>query len=477
MLRILTAGAIAALIALSAAATLQAQPSAQPGEPGSQAGQQGAPGQHESGPPGQGAPRERPPENPAELEQKSRQAYADGKYLPFYIANLKLHKMRPHVPEYMINLVRASALLEKSNTAYYYMHTMQQQGLSFDFNSTEDTRSIRGTQAYDYMNNLMIEANKPAGEGAVAVTLPGPSEDYGALAWDASRERLLVGTIREGKLLAVADDGSVEVLLQATDTNGLWSITGLAVDAGRQRLWISSAASPAFKAFSEADTNRAALFEFNLGTLEPIGRSYVPVDALQHQLGSVAYTGDGDVFVIDTVTPIVYRKVPGKDRLEAFVSSSQLAGFSDLAVTPDGSRLFVADPIMGVFLVDPKAQSASMLAGPDNLNLAGIEGIAYADGKLFVVQGGITPQRLMRLALDPMGAAVTEVGPMAIALETFDGPSRAAVRGSDLYYFANQGGASADDSLVIMRTALDAGGSIQPLELEQLERALQRQPE
>lgn len=477
MLRRLTAGVVVALIALSAGATLQAQPSAQAGEPGSQAGQQGAAGQDESGPSGQGAPRGRPPENPAELEQKSRQAYADGQYLPFYIANLKLHKMRPHVPQYMINLVRASALLEKSNTAYHYMHTMQQQGLSFDFNSTEDTQNIRGTQAYDYMNNLMIEANKPAGEGVVAVTLAGSPQDYGALAWDASRERLLVGTIREGKLLAVADDGSTEVLLQANDDNGLWSITGLAVDADRQRLWVSSSASAAFEGFSAADANRAALFEFDLATMELIGHSYVPVDALHHQLGSVACTGNGDVFVIDTVTPIVYRKVPGKNRLEAFVSSSHLARFGDLAVTPDGSRLFVADPIMGVFLVDPKAQRASMLSGPDTLNLAGIEGIAYADGKLFVVQGGITPQRLMRLALDPMGAAVTEVSPMAIALEPFDGPSKAAVRGGDLYYFANQGSAAADEEAVIMRTALDAGGSIQPPDLEQLERALQRQPE
>jgi DNA-binding beta-propeller fold protein YncE len=473
MLRKLTAGAVAALIALSAVAPLQAQ-QARP-ESGPEAGQKAAPdtAQGANQPPPQGARSERPPEDAAELEEQSRKAYADGKYLPFYIANLKLHKMRPHVPQYMINLVRASALLEKTNTAYHYMHMMQQQGLSFDFNSTDDTLSIRGTQAYDYINNMMIEADAPAGEGTVAVTLPGPPRDYAALAWDPSRERLLVGTIREGKLLAVAADGSTETLLQAGDDNGLWSITGLAVDAARERLWISSAASPAFDAFSAADQNRSALFEFDLGTLELLGHSYVPVDALQHRLGSVAVTGDGEVYVIDTATPIVYRKVPGKDRLEAFVASEQLAGFSDLAVTPDNSRLFAADPVMGVFLVDPKAQQAAMLGGPDNLNLAGIGGIAYADGQLFTVQGGIAPQRLMRLGLDATGVAVAEVSPMAVALEPFDGPRLATIRGGDLYYFANQGAASAEAGAIIMRTALDAGSSIQPPNLEQLERALQ----
>lgn len=464
MLRILTAGAFAALIALSPCATVQAQQAQDP----MQTQDQGRAPRQEARP-------QKPPEDPGVLEQQSRQAYADGKYLPFYIANLKLHNMFPYVPQYMINLVRASALLGKTSTAYHYMHTMQQQGLSFDFNSTDDTQNIRSTQAYDYMNNLMIDAGNPAGEGEVAVTLPGPPQDYGAMAWDPGRERLLVGTVREGKVLAVADDGSSEVLLEASDANGLWSITGLAVDSRNERLWISSSASPAFEGFSPADKNRAALFEFDLGTLELLGHSFVPVDALQHYLGSVAVTDEGDVYIIDTATPIIYRKVKGENRLEAFVASSQLVGFTDLAVTPDNSRLFAADPVKGVFLVDPKAKQATMMGAPENLNLAGIEGIAYADGQLFVVQGGITPQRLMRLSLDSDGLSVEQVAPMAIALEPFDWPRQAAIGAGALYYFANQGAGEEDQGAIVMRTALDAGDTIRPPDLEQLERALKPQ--
>lgn len=457
MLRKLTAGALAASLALSPYASLLAQQAPEEGRA-----------------PPQAAADQRPPEDPAKLEEQSRQAYADGKYLPFYIANLKLHKMHPHVPQYMINLVRASALLGKLNTAYHYMHMMQQQGLSFDFNSTEDTRMIRQTEAYEYMNSLLIEAGNPAGEGSVAVTLPGSPQDYGALAWDASRERLLLGTESDGKLLAVADDGSSELLLEASDANGLWSITGLAVDSANQRLWVASSASPAFERFSPGDNNRAALFEFDLRTLELLGRSFVPVDALPHRLGSVAVTGAGDVYIVDTLVPIIYRKVSGENRLEAFVASNQLVGFTDLAVTPDDSRLFASDPVMGVFVVDPKAQQATMLGVPDNLNLAGIEGLEYADGQLFIVQGGISPQRLLRLSLDAAGLAVEEITPMAIALEPFAWPRQAALRGGDLYYFANQGAGSDEDGAIIMRTPLEAGAAIQPPDLEQLQRSLQQ---
>jgi hypothetical protein len=191
----------------------------------------------------------------------------------------------------------------------------------------------------------------------------------------------------------------------------------------------------------------------------------------------VAVTGDGQAYVIDTETPIVYRKVSGENRLEAFVASDQLVGFSDLAVTPDNSRLFAADPLMGVFVVDPQAQQAAMLGGPDTLNLAGIGGIEFADGKLYIVQGGITPQRLLRLALDDTGSTVAEVSPMAISLEPFDAPRLSTIRGGELLYFANQGSGSAEAGAIIMRTALDAGGSIQPPDLEQLKRALQPRAE
>lgn len=476
MTRILTAGAAAALIALSFCTPLAARQDTAPA-PVLQTQTQASAPQKDAGP-GQApqAAQAKPPEDPAELEEKSRQAYAAGEYLPFYIANLKLHKMFPYVPQYLVNLVRASALLEKYNTAYHYMFTMQQQGLSYDFNSTEDTASIRGTQAYDYLNNLMIEAGQPNGAGTVAATLPGSPQDYAAIAWDPSRDRLLLGTVVEGKLLALAADGSVETLLQADDTNGLWSLTGLAVNPDTNRLWVATTALPEFGQLSPADRNRASLVEFELDSLEVVGRYHVPVGAQAHALGSVAVTADDHVYVIDTLAPVVFSKAPGQDRLEAFVSSDRLVGFTDLAVTPDNSRLFVADPVVGVFLVDPRGKHAALLAGPDNLNLGGVDGIAYADHQLFVVQGGIAPQRIMRLELDDAGAQVASVSPMAIALEPFNWPRLAAVQGGDLVYLANQGGGDAVDGAIVMHTPLDAGAALEAPDADDLKRALQAQP-
>lgn len=403
------------------------------------------------------------------LEERSREAFAKGDAQAAYEANLQLHELRPHAGDYMYDIVRAAALQDRKTEAYEMMLTMQRQGLSYDFNQTDDTLSIRKTEVYVYINDLMVEAGKPAGEGALAFSLPGRPADYQSIAWDSSRGKFLIGTAEEGTLLAVAEDGSTEVLLQAGKGNGLWSINGLAVDAGRNRLWISSAATAKYKNFLPTDQSHGALFEFNLETLELVQEYFLPIDPLPHELGSLALTDDGHVYVIDRALPVVYRKAPDGDRLEAFVGSTELVSFSDVAVAPDNSRLFVADRVKGVFVVDPIAEQATMLGAPDNLNLSGIEGIEYAAGNLVIIQGGFKPQRLMRLKLAASGSAVDTVAPMAVALPQFDRPGIGAVLGNALYYFANSGAGEGDDGLLVLRTSLDAGQAIVPPDIRKFQ--------
>ena len=410
----------------------------------------------------------RKPEDVAELETQSNQAYAEGNFLRYYIANKKLHNQRPFVAEYMINLVRACARLDKMSTAYYYMLQMQQQGLSYDLNQFEDTASIRGTEAYDYMNKLMIEAGQSDGDGEVGFTLEGKPSDYRAIAWDPNHGRLLAGTEAAGKLLAVSHDGDTTVLLEADENNGLWSIKGLAVDAPRNRLWISSSATPDFADYSPAYRNRNALYEFDLDTMRQVARFNLPDDGVDHDLGSIAVTADGTVFVIDEKTPMVYIKTVNGDALEPFVTSPVLVSLSDIAVSPEDGRLYVADRVKGVFVVDPIKEQSAMLSGPENLNLGGITGIEYQDGKLFVVQGEFSPQRVMRLELDDGGYVVKTVSPMAIALPPFDGPGHSTLADGVVYYLANAESGSPEGPAQVMRTALDAGSQIESPEAREI---------
>lgn len=416
----------------------------------------------------------KPPESIASLEQRAAKAHQEERWVSWYSASMKLHKRRPDAPEYVVDIVRAAAMAGQQRTAYNYMLELQKQGLSYDFNTFSETESIRGTEAYDYINDLMVEAGKPSGAGEVVFEMKLPPISLGDITWDESREKFLVGTRDEGKVLAVDKKGRFETILQADGKNGLWSIDGLAVDVANNTLWVSSSASPAFNNFSPADANKGALYSFQLDTLKLKARYGLPADGLPHNLGSIAVTDKGDVYVIDRAVPIVYRKPAAGSILEPFGGSPDLVALTDIAVTPDNSRIFVTDAVMGILLIDPIAQRMAKLEAAENLNMYGIYGIEYVDRELVITQSGISPQRIIRLTLDEYGAAVEAVAPMATALEAFDTPGVGTLRGDQLFYFANHGSMSDSENLVLMSTPLDSGVEVKPPDQALFEKAMKQ---
>lgn len=409
------------------------------------------------------------------LEQQSKEAFEAEKWSKVYVANLKLNKLRPGERDYVVNAVRACGMLDRKSTAYHLMLEMQKEGMTFNFNHAPETEQIRGTEAYEYINDLLVDAGKPAGVGMPVFTLQGNPADYAAIAWDPSREKFLVGTKEKGEILAVTDTGEFEVLIEAGSENGPGSVAGLAVNSEKNRLWVSGSGFPAREGDSDRDENRGVLVEFNLESLEPIGRYGLPADSMAHEIGSMAVSDNGTVYVIDRETSFIYRKVPGGKQLEPFFSGPDLVELTDIAVVEDDSRLFVSDAAKGVLVIDPVAEQAAFLSGPESINLAGALGIEYQAGQLFVVQGAFTPQRVVRLALDnASGSIVESISPMANALEVFNRPGIGTIRDNDLFYFANTGDAEGSGAILVS-TPLDAGTEVAPPEMDVYEEALRSQ--
>ena len=408
------------------------------------------------------APRQAPPMlTPAEVEEQRRlaaESYAAGEHLKYVQSIMRLRNARPYEPEYMEGMVIGGALLSRPKTAYSYMHKMQQQGLTYDFNQTDDTQSIRSTEVYTYINSLLIKAAEPFGESKVVFDLPKDSSWPEAMAWDEGSERLLVGTQEGGKIMALTLDGKVSELLSADKKNGMHAIYGLAVDAERNRLWVSSAATPAFGKLADEDLGRTALLEFDLESLELLNRFEPKSDRGPHLLGSLVLTPAGDVYVLDRSKPVLLLKPAASEVLEPFMANDQLTRFRDLAISDKGDKLYVADANLGILVVDLEQQVAGLLAGPESLNLGAISGLDYSNGRLFVLQDGIAPQRLQRLDLDPSGTSAANIILLASGLEQYQGPSFGRVHGEDVYYFAggNLGpGAEGDIKPVILSTPVE----------------------
>jgi len=406
-----------------------------------------------------------------ELRRQAQQASIDKNYAALRDALEELHRQRPNNSDYMYQLVLAYALLDDKQPAFNIMLQMQRQGLSYDFNQAPESANLRGLQLYDYLNDLMVGAGQPVGVAEPVVTLDSKIELPETIAWDPQRERFLVGTITHGQILAVSKEGDTEELLRASDENGIWGIQGLAVDAERNRLWVSSAANPQFSGYSPVDKGKSILFEFRLDDMELLHRYWVPVDGRPHSLGKLAVAPDGDVYAADALLPMVYVKEAEKDRLRPFFAAGSLVSLRGLALSDDGKMLYVADYEMGVAVIDIEAGQTYMLNTPNTLNLGGIDGLNFWQGQLVVIQSGIRPQRLMSLELDENRLGVSNIAPLAVALDSLDYPSYGTVVGDDLYFFANTHRAGSGDEpgeVTIARTPLDEAPQIIDPEAERL---------
>ncbi len=398
------------------------------------------------------------PQSVPSLLVKANKAYAAKDYLALRKTLEQLHALRPNNGEYMYQLVIAHALLDEKTPAYDLMLHMQQQGLSYDFNKTEATRNIRDTEVYDYVNDLMVMAGNPVGESENVFELPARVAIPETMVWDESRQKFLIGTVSDGSIFAVDEAGQITELLKANSQNGMWAVLDILIDQPRNRLWVSSAAIPAFSGFDPADKGRSALFEFDLDSLQLVRRYPVPVDGRPHVLGSMVLSPNGDIFIVDRVLPLVYTKPANEQNLKVLLASGDMASMRGVAMQPDGNVMYVADREMGILVIDVKGHRAMKLITPETLNLGGIDGLYLWNNRLVVIQNGNKPQRLMRLQLDASGTKVEAVRPLAVAQTAFDNPSYGTIKGEDIYYFANSQTTMNDKqkTITVLRTPLDS---------------------
>ncbi len=410
------------------------------------------------------------PENVPALLTRVNAAYAAKDYLTFRKTLESLHKLRPNNSDYMYQLVIAHALLNEKGQAYELMLGMQQQGLAYDFLESEHTQSIQGTEVFDYVNDMLKIAGKPVGAAEPVFVLPDAVVMPETIAWDESRQKFLIGTVAEGQILAVGKDGQVSELLKAGPENGMWAIFDILVDEPRNRLWVTSASTPGYLRFDPVEKDRSALFEFDLKTLGFIRRHPVPVDGRPHILGSMTIGPNGAIYIADRVLPLIYSKPAGEDGLKAILVLKEMVSQRGIAMQPDGRIMYVADREMGIIAVDLEGKQARLLEVPGTFNVGGIDGIYLNNNRLFVIQNGISPQRVMRLQLDSSGTKVASVAPLAVALPEFDLPSFGTIEGEDLYYFANSqsvGKQGSQKPVAVVRSSLNSSVELVKPEMEQ----------
>lgn len=412
------------------------------------------------------------PESVPQLQRFGGMAYEQKKYRAFVKIMEKLHQLRPLNTGYMYQLALAYALVDNKSAAYNQMLKLQQQGASYDFSSTEDSNNIRGTEVYDYLNKMLIQAGEPIGAVETMFTLDRSVVLPEAIDWDPVNEVFLLGTVSDGKILRLDMEGKTSTLFQANADNGMWSIYDIKVDESRGIFWVSTAAVRSYKGYQQHDYGRSALFKFDLKSGKLLERLPMELDGNPHLFANIALADDGSVYVADSQVPVIYVLKPGAKSAKIFLVASDLLSIRSLVFNKDNSYLYLSDYSKGLFIVNMATGQLRAPLMEDTLNTSGIDGMYRWKDSLVVIQNGFHPSRVLRLQLNEKGTEIIDMAPLAVAQALFDKPNFGVIRDNSLYFYANSHWGLVDTNgevstpIKIIRTRVDEAPNLTNPDIE-----------
>lgn len=252
--------------------------------------------------------------------------------------------------------------------------------------------------------------------------------------YDQNNERFLVGSLAEGTVFEIDNDGSMTPVV--TD-DALVSSVGIEVDEERDRLLVANSDRSVFEGDAQG---QAMLGIYELGSGERV--AMVDLTEALDDVGNdaaffandVAVGAEGDAYVTDTQMHVVYRV--GMDGGEASLlhEFDGMPGPNGIVYHDDGYLLVVGGgSLYRIPVDDPSSASEVMLPEP----LEGGDGMVWTqDGRLAVVSN--SQSRVIALTSDDgwMSAELAGTAP-------FEGQgTTAAVVGDELYvvrpHFADQ---------------------------------------
>ena len=251
-------------------------------------------------------------------------------------------------------------------------------------------------------------------------------------AYDARRDRFLLGSGRHRKVVAVDRSGRASDLT-APLQGGLLGALGMKVDAARDWVWVASTATPFMIEARPEDAGRSTLHAFDLATGET--RMALKHPRAPSLLNDLDIAADGVVYATDTHAGAVVVARDGA--ITDLVPPGSFEGPNGLALAPAGDALYVAD-FRGISRVELASREISRLAAPAPAHsLGGIDGLYVRDGALIGVQNLLGRGRVWRLPLSADGRRLASAEILETGRPDYTNPTTGTFADGSFYYLAN----------------------------------------
>lgn len=358
--------------------------------------------------------------------------------------------LRPDQPTFRYHYAAALAEAGQAEEALQQLELLVQMGMFYPVAQDPHFQSLKSLPRFAAIEAGFGANQRPIGAAQTATTLADTERSKGliaeGLAWDPVDRVYYLGSVRKGSLLRVQPDGTVSDFSRPED--GLWGVFGLKIDAKRRHLWAATSALPELEGCKPEDKGRAGLVQYDLASGKLLRKVLLPADGAEHVLGDLELAGDGTVYATESVSPALYRLDPQSQSLERLIDKGPFISPQGLALAPDGRTLYVADYARGLFRVDIKTRTATLVTHAPSVTLLGLDGLyvppdSQKTPMLIGIQNGVNPPRVIQILLNAAGNAggteVTGVTTLLANHPSMKGPTLGTMVLGKLHFIANGG--------------------------------------
>lgn len=377
-----------------------------------------------------------------EIYNNSVKAYEAKDYSTFLKLTKALDSLRPFHPTFTYNLASAYALNNKTEESLTVLKKMVLMNNTIEFEKDIDFNSLQNTEGFKKVVALKAAQNTLVAQSKKVVTLSEKALHPEGLTYLTKTKTWLASSIRQRKI--VSFDSKTGVCTDWLKTDDMLAVFAMKADESEQYLWVATSAIPEMEGYTETLTGKAEILKVDIKTKQIVNRFATEGN---HVFGDILVSHHG-VFVSDSAQPILYKIE--EEKLNVYLSfENEAFNLQGLAMNEKQDKIFIADYLKGIAVIDVKTRSKSWLTFPEGTIGKGIDGLVYYDNKLIAIQNGVTPIRLTQFNLNATQTALEHFRILDNNRPEFDEPALATMVGNKLYFFANSPWKAYDKNAVL----------------------------
>ncbi len=366
-----------------------------------------------------------------QLYSASKKSYEDKDFASFLKQTKTLDSLRPSHPAFTYNLAVAYAANNFKNESVAILKKAILMNNKTEFETAEEFSFFAGSNEFKQLIQLKSDLDKPVISSQKVISLSEKDLHPEGLVFLQKNNIWLAGSIHKRKIVAFdPKTGSCSDWLKTDDMLAVFAIKP---DSDEKYLWAATSAMPEMLGFSKEIDGNAEILKIEIATKKIVKRFKTNG---KHVFGDIAISKKGEVFISDSASPIIYTIK--NNELSVWLNLEKEAfNLQGITFNADFSQMYVADYLKGIMSIPmAKPQSFKWLKFPENTASKGIDGLVFYKNSLIAVHNGINPIRIVRYFMN----AENEISNHKILDHNrteFNEPALVAIKGNELYFFAN----------------------------------------